>query len=33
LIANSNEMARRPDAFVRFMRGYREATGLRSSPA
>jgi NitT/TauT family transport system substrate-binding protein len=25
LIANSNEMAKRPDVFVRFMRGYREA--------
>jgi NitT/TauT family transport system substrate-binding protein len=25
LIANSNEMAQRPDVFVRFMRGYREA--------
>jgi NitT/TauT family transport system substrate-binding protein len=25
LIANSNEMAKRPDAFVRFMRAYREA--------
>ena len=25
LIANSNEMAKRPDVFVRFMRAYREA--------
>jgi NitT/TauT family transport system substrate-binding protein len=25
LVANANEMAKRPDAFVRFMRGYREA--------
>ena len=25
LIANSNEMAQRPDVFVRFMRAYREA--------
>jgi NitT/TauT family transport system substrate-binding protein len=25
IVANANEMAKRPDAFVRFMRGYREA--------
>jgi NitT/TauT family transport system substrate-binding protein len=25
LIANSNEMAQRPDVFVRFMRAYRES--------
>ena len=25
MIANSNEMAQRPDVFVRFMRAYREA--------
>ena len=28
LIANSNEMAQRPDVFVRFMRAYREALAL-----